>query len=79
MNPRLLAALLAASAALALGADEESDEIEDFDYSTVMTAVQAIFGTQQNIGQGIQAMLVKRVAAGRQVHRGRAPQGQRTS
>ena len=36
--------------------------IEPFDYSTVMTAVQAIFGTQQNIGQGIQAMLTKRIA-----------------
>ena len=38
--------------------------IEDFDYSTVMTSVQAVFGTQMNIGQGIQAMLVKRVAEG---------------
>jgi curli biogenesis system outer membrane secretion channel CsgG len=37
-------------------------EVEDFDYSTVMTATQAIFGTQQNIGTGIQAMLVKRIA-----------------
>jgi curli biogenesis system outer membrane secretion channel CsgG len=38
--------------------------IDDFDYSTVMTSVQAVFGTQMNIGQGIQAMLVKRVAEG---------------
>jgi hypothetical protein len=29
-----------------------------------VTSVQAIFGTQMNIGQGIQAMLVKRVAEG---------------
>ena len=36
--------------------------IEDFDYSAVMTSVQAIFGTQQNIGQGISAMMTKRVA-----------------
>ncbi|HLG98021.1 MAG TPA: CsgG/HfaB family protein [Bryobacteraceae bacterium] len=36
--------------------------VEDFDYSTVMTSVQAIFGTQQNIGQGINAMLTKRIA-----------------
>lgn len=36
--------------------------IEDFDYSTVMTSVQAIFGTQQNIGQGISAMMTKRIA-----------------
>ena len=38
--------------------------VDEFDYSTVMTSVQAIFGTQANIGQGIQAMLVKRVAEG---------------
>jgi curli biogenesis system outer membrane secretion channel CsgG len=35
--------------------------IDPFDYSAVMTAVQAIFGTQQNIGQGIQAMMTKRI------------------
>jgi curli biogenesis system outer membrane secretion channel CsgG len=38
--------------------------VDEFDYSAVMTSVQAIFGTQANIGQGIQAMLVKRVAEG---------------
>jgi curli biogenesis system outer membrane secretion channel CsgG len=62
MNPRLLAALLAGCAALAPAQTKKAMEVEDFDYSTVMTAMQAIFGTQQNIGQGIQAMLVKRVA-----------------
>ncbi len=62
MNPRLLAALLAGCAALAPAQTKKAMEVEDFDYSTVMTYVQAIFGTQQNIGQGIQAMLVKRVA-----------------
>jgi len=36
--------------------------VEDFDYSAVMTAVQAIWGTQQNIGQGINAMMTKRIA-----------------
>jgi curli biogenesis system outer membrane secretion channel CsgG len=36
--------------------------IDDFDYSTVTTAVQQIFGTNQNIGKGIRAMLTKRVA-----------------
>jgi len=35
--------------------------IYPFDYSAVMTQVQAVFGTQQNIGKGIQAMLVTRV------------------
>jgi curli biogenesis system outer membrane secretion channel CsgG len=62
MNPRFLAALLAGCAALAPAQTKKAMEVEDFDYSTVMTAVQAIFGTQQNIGTGIQAMLVKRVA-----------------
>ncbi|MBY0507985.1 MAG: CsgG/HfaB family protein [Bryobacteraceae bacterium] len=36
--------------------------IEPFDYSTVMTATQAIFGTQVDIGQGISAMLTTRVS-----------------
>jgi len=35
--------------------------IEPFDYSAVMTAVQSIFGTQQNIGQGIAAMMTTRI------------------
>src|ERR1700719_416706 len=42
-------------------AQKKAMSIDNFDYSTVMTAVQAIFGTQQNIGQGIQAMLTKRI------------------
>jgi curli biogenesis system outer membrane secretion channel CsgG len=57
-----LAALLAGCTALAPAQTKKAMEVEDFDYSTVMTATQAIFGTQQNIGTGIQAMLVKRVA-----------------
>lgn len=36
--------------------------IDNFDYSAVMTSVQAIFGTQQNIGQGINAMMTRRIA-----------------
>ena len=36
--------------------------VEEFDYSAVSTAVQQVFGTTQNIGKGIRAMLVKRVA-----------------
>src|SRR6202051_3619815 len=62
MNPRFLAALLAGCAALAPAQTKKAMEVEDFDFSTVTTAVAAIFGTQQNIGTGIQAMLVKRVA-----------------
>jgi curli biogenesis system outer membrane secretion channel CsgG len=36
--------------------------VDDFDYSTVMTSVQAVFGTQQNIGKGIRAMLTNKLA-----------------
>ncbi len=61
MKPKYLAILAAAFAALA-PAQKKAMEVQDFDYSTVMTGVQAIFGTQQNIGTGIQAMLVKRIA-----------------
>lgn len=38
--------------------------VDPFDYSAVMTSVQSIFGTQQNIGKGIQAMLVNRLHQG---------------
>jgi curli biogenesis system outer membrane secretion channel CsgG len=36
--------------------------VDEFDYSAVRTSVQAIFNTQQDIGKGIRAMLVKRIA-----------------
>ena len=38
--------------------------VDPFDYSAVMTAVQTVFGTQQNIGKGIQAMMVTRLHQG---------------
>lgn len=41
--------------------------VDEFDYSTVMTSVQAVFGTHQDIGKGIRAMLVKRLAEGGKV------------
>lgn len=41
--------------------------INEFDYSSVRNQVQAIFGTQQNIGEGIRALLAKRVADSKQV------------
>jgi curli biogenesis system outer membrane secretion channel CsgG len=62
MNQRTVVTLLAASAALSFGQAKKTMSIDNFDYSTVMTAVQSIFGTQQNIGQGIQAMMTKRIA-----------------
>ena len=57
-----LVALFIAGALCASAQPKKRISIEDFDYSTVMTAVQSIFGTQQNIGQGINAMMTKRVA-----------------
>jgi curli biogenesis system outer membrane secretion channel CsgG len=62
MKLRLLTALLACAAIAP--AQKKAMIVDEFDYSAVMTSVQAIFGTQANIGQGIQAMLVKRVAEG---------------
>ena len=35
--------------------------VDEFDYSTVMTNVAAVFGTNQNIGKGIRAMLTNRL------------------
>src|SRR4029077_2429596 len=61
MNRKLLVALLAASATLASAQTKKALIIDPFDYSTVMTGVQAVFGTQQNIGTGIAAMLTTRV------------------
>ena len=40
---------------------KRSLSVEAFDYSTVMSQVQAIFGTQQDIGRGIKAMLTHRI------------------
>ena len=36
--------------------------VDEFDYSTVKSSVQAVFNTQADIGKGIRAMLVKRLA-----------------
>jgi curli biogenesis system outer membrane secretion channel CsgG len=36
--------------------------VDEFDYSAVKTQVQAVFNTQEDIGKGIRAMLVKRIA-----------------
>lgn len=60
---KLKTAILAllASAAVAPAQDKKALSIDPFDYSAVMTAVQSIFGTQVNIGQGIQAMMTKRI------------------
>jgi curli biogenesis system outer membrane secretion channel CsgG len=61
IGTRFLVLLLAGAATVA-AQQKKTLSIDDFDYSTVMTAVQSIFGTQQNIGQGINAMMTKRIA-----------------
>jgi curli biogenesis system outer membrane secretion channel CsgG len=50
-----------ACAAIAPAQQKKALSIDPFDYSAVMTAVQSMFGTQVNIGQGIQAMLTQRI------------------
>jgi curli biogenesis system outer membrane secretion channel CsgG len=35
--------------------------VEEFDYATVKTATQAVFGTQVDIGKGMRALIVKRL------------------
>lgn len=62
MKRTILAVVLAAAATVAPAQTKKAMEVDEFDYSTVMTAMQAIFGTQVNIGQGIQSMMVKRIA-----------------
>jgi curli biogenesis system outer membrane secretion channel CsgG len=51
-----------ALSAAAARAQKERVIVDDFDYSTVMTSVQAVFGTTQNIGKGIRAMLTNKLA-----------------
>jgi curli biogenesis system outer membrane secretion channel CsgG len=41
--------------------DKKRVIVDAFDYAAVQTSVQAIFGTQQNIGRGIRAMLTDRL------------------
>jgi curli biogenesis system outer membrane secretion channel CsgG len=56
----------AAPAPAPSGATSQADKkrviVDEFDYSTVKTSVQAVFNTQADIGKGIRAMLVKRMA-----------------
>jgi curli biogenesis system outer membrane secretion channel CsgG len=62
MKPASLFAILLACAAVSPAQQKKALSIDPFDYSAVMTSVQAIFGTEMNIGQGIQAMMTKRIA-----------------
>ncbi len=51
-----------APTAAQLQAQKKRVIVDEFDYSTVKSSVQAVFNTQQDIGKGIRAMLVKRIA-----------------
>ena len=57
---------IVALAALALPAlaQKQTVAVDRFDYSAVMTEIQAIFGTQMEVGRGIQAMMVHRITQG---------------
>lgn len=55
-----------ASSPAPVGATSQAEKkrviVDEFDYSTVKSSVQAVFNTQADIGKGIRAMLVKRMA-----------------
>jgi len=51
-----------APTAAQLQAQKKRVIVDEFDYSTVKSSVQAVFNTQQDIGKGIRAMLIKRIA-----------------
>jgi curli biogenesis system outer membrane secretion channel CsgG len=56
-----------APAGLTAQADKKRVIVDEFDYSAVKTQVQAVFNTQQDIGKGIRAMLVTRLAQANKV------------
>jgi curli biogenesis system outer membrane secretion channel CsgG len=58
---RKFAWILLAALPLA-GQGKRSVAVDDFDYSTVRTVSQSVFGTDVDIGKGIAALLVKRIA-----------------
>jgi curli biogenesis system outer membrane secretion channel CsgG len=52
----------AAQLAAAAQAQKKRVIVDEFDYSAVKTAIQAVFNTQVDIGKGIRSMLVTRIA-----------------
>ena len=56
------AAAAPAATAATTQAQKKRVMVDEFDYSTVKSSVQAVFNTQADIGKGIRAMLVKRMA-----------------
>ena len=61
------AAAAPAPSAATTQAEKKRVIVDEFDYSTVKTAVQSVFNTQQDIGKGIRAMLVTRLAQANKV------------
>ncbi len=61
-----VAAAPAPSAAITQ-AEKKRVIVDEFDYSAVKTSVQSVLSTQQNIGKGIRAMLVTRLAQANKV------------
>jgi len=62
---RAMMAILAGALTLVVPAGAQTKRsmaVESFDYSTVMTAVQSVFGTTVDVGQGISALMINRIA-----------------
>ena len=66
-EPVAAAAPAPAASAAPTQAEKKRVIVDEFDYSTVKTSVQAVFNTQQDIGKGIRAMLVTRLAQANKV------------
>jgi curli biogenesis system outer membrane secretion channel CsgG len=66
-EPVAAAAPAPAPSAATTQAQKKRVIVDEFDYSTVKTAVQSVFNTQQDIGKGIRAMLVTRLAQANKV------------
>jgi curli biogenesis system outer membrane secretion channel CsgG len=69
--PPAATAAAPAPAAAPSGAISQAEKkrviVDEFDFSAVKTQVQAVFNTQQDIGKGIRAMLVTRLAQANKV------------
>jgi hypothetical protein len=58
----VITTLIAAACGTSAAQTKRSMTVDDFSWATVQTAVQAVFGTNVDIGKGINAMMVKRIA-----------------
>jgi curli biogenesis system outer membrane secretion channel CsgG len=65
--PAPVASAPPAPAGATTNAEKKRVIVDEFDYSTVKSSVQAVFNTQADIGKGIRAMMVKRLADGSKV------------